>query len=656
MKHPITRYLTLLLYIGLASATYGQGSLGPARWEWASVYGAPAGGSTGGNYGYGFLRPVFSDTALKRVFILSRSTPYYDFDFQYSAGMVPRIPARVRHTQTLLSCVSESGQLLWCRPLPGDSINGSRSGGRSGGLSPDLLEYSSKTKSLHFRFAANSDCSSPLFPITSWAHNFNLPDTAFNGRSSQVVEPNRDLPRLCDADYAGIFDAVTGRYLKPKVYPYPDTSYWQFGSEGPFGSNFYFGGSIKTSPTYFGRPIATSPNAAFWKSSMAPDLYFTRPLFRVDESTNNVIASRALEGQTPIVKMCKSYGLQNEKLLVGIRFKGTFVVRPGDTLRSAFPRRFENTEFDDVIVAYDSNLNVIERWYLDEGGKVMSMHPDGKGGLEVFIEANGAVDGVTFRPSYLNDSLQISNTPRTNNLYGQNLFNLNGTTSHLRRRWIRLVGRPSGNQPQIIGIVPSRDGGSVATILNTNPPDPATRYGLTTLDLQANQRAALMGLDSLGQAVWALVSDSLPITEACQIAQASNGRVWLFNLNDIQGNFLASIRRHVGMLHPHVLDYAGGSNFLALIAPLPSLLPLPVGNKPKQEEEARLRAYPNPATNLLNISCNARAAGKISNLLGQQLMSFQTNAEGKATLDVKALPIGIYIITSGTQATRFVKR
>lgn len=81
--------------------------------------------------------------------------------------------------------------------------------------------------------------------------------------------------------------------------------------------------------------------------------------------------------------------------------------------------------------------------------------------------------------------------------------------------------------------------------------------------------------------------------------------------------------------------------------------PLPVS----EYAESEIKLYPNPATNVLNISCPIPACLQIVNMLGQVVHTQETN--GDAQIDVSDLEKGVYFVrvvgAHGTSIQKFIK-
>ena len=76
-------------------------------------------------------------------------------------------------------------------------------------------------------------------------------------------------------------------------------------------------------------------------------------------------------------------------------------------------------------------------------------------------------------------------------------------------------------------------------------------------------------------------------------------------------------------------------------------------------EVSKIKMYPNPATNILNIeSVLAIEKVEIYNVLGQQVISVAPNRE-LVTLDVASLKSGVYVVKTSVNgnvsSTRFIK-
>ena len=81
--------------------------------------------------------------------------------------------------------------------------------------------------------------------------------------------------------------------------------------------------------------------------------------------------------------------------------------------------------------------------------------------------------------------------------------------------------------------------------------------------------------------------------------------------------------------------------------------PLPVS----EYAESEIRLYPNPTTNVLNISCLGSAQLQIVNMLGQVVHIQETS--GDAQIDVSGLERGVYFVrvvgAHGTATQKFIK-
>ena len=65
--------------------------------------------------------------------------------------------------------------------------------------------------------------------------------------------------------------------------------------------------------------------------------------------------------------------------------------------------------------------------------------------------------------------------------------------------------------------------------------------------------------------------------------------------------------------------------------------------------------YPNPTTGILYVSLPQPSEVRLYDMMGRQLMSVQA-AEGSATLDLRALPQGIYLLRANGHVQRVVKK
>lgn len=79
--------------------------------------------------------------------------------------------------------------------------------------------------------------------------------------------------------------------------------------------------------------------------------------------------------------------------------------------------------------------------------------------------------------------------------------------------------------------------------------------------------------------------------------------------------------------------------------------PVVVANEPPPEvpeESTALRVYPNPATDFITVESDAEAV-EILDVLGRIVMTVHSNEQ----IDTSRLPVGIYVITAGSQSQRF---
>ena len=81
--------------------------------------------------------------------------------------------------------------------------------------------------------------------------------------------------------------------------------------------------------------------------------------------------------------------------------------------------------------------------------------------------------------------------------------------------------------------------------------------------------------------------------------------------------------------------------------------PLPVS----EYAESEIKIFPNPATNVLNISYSGSVQLQIVNMLGQVVRTQETN--GEAQIDVSDLEKGVYFLrvvgAHGTSTQKFIK-
>jgi hypothetical protein len=83
------------------------------------------------------------------------------------------------------------------------------------------------------------------------------------------------------------------------------------------------------------------------------------------------------------------------------------------------------------------------------------------------------------------------------------------------------------------------------------------------------------------------------------------------------------------------------------------------GNAVLNREDATVSIYPNPANEILNIRFNDAYSNQqpviVYNMQGQKTMEAMMNANSSLTLDIRALPAGIYTINLSDNFLRFVK-
>lgn len=71
-----------------------------------------------------------------------------------------------------------------------------------------------------------------------------------------------------------------------------------------------------------------------------------------------------------------------------------------------------------------------------------------------------------------------------------------------------------------------------------------------------------------------------------------------------------------------------------------------------------LSVHPNPARSLLHVNgvlCNGTVV-KLRNLLGKETARYRYDGTGRMTIDVSALPVGIYLLEAETESGALVGR
>jgi hypothetical protein len=115
-------------------------------------------------------------------------------------------------------------------------------------------------------------------------------------------------------------------------------------------------------------------------------------------------------------------------------------------------------------------------------------------------------------------------------------------------------------------------------------------------------------------------------------------------------------------LHPAVLDFnADGNPDLLFGTPEGGLLALtntrtlaPLGNS-EEFKAAQLSVYPNPAREQLQINGRQNAYYTVFTLQGKAILAAKLNAEGKASINLKGLSFGTYMLQSEGKVLKFIK-
>ncbi len=76
----------------------------------------------------------------------------------------------------------------------------------------------------------------------------------------------------------------------------------------------------------------------------------------------------------------------------------------------------------------------------------------------------------------------------------------------------------------------------------------------------------------------------------------------------------------------------------------------------ERKSNGKLKAYPNPVSNVLTVEYTEGGDYQILNLLGQKVMNGKKPSSGTGGLDVSALPVGTYVLKVGTEQVKFVKQ
>lgn len=85
----------------------------------------------------------------------------------------------------------------------------------------------------------------------------------------------------------------------------------------------------------------------------------------------------------------------------------------------------------------------------------------------------------------------------------------------------------------------------------------------------------------------------------------------------------------------------------------------PAGVSTYESEQGLTYVYPNPVKETLTLVCREnedRKPIRIYNIQGEKVIDMQSSGSAETAIDVSGLRAGSYIITSGTQSVKFIKK
>ena len=98
---------------------------------------------------------------------------------------------------------------------------------------------------------------------------------------------------------------------------------------------------------------------------------------------------------------------------------------------------------------------------------------------------------------------------------------------------------------------------------------------------------------------------------------------------------------------------SGDNYYQGLTFDLFELFPIGPNGTLEEEHNTHITVYPNPAVDRLNVTLNKNTVIMVYNIMGQVVMRIEGHV-GANTLDVSNLNSGIYYISAGSDAVKFV--